>query len=667
MRNQISNTKLRQPRHQFVKLSWLKVLIQLFFLINIRNVIKCNFVFDSNVFLNKVNEYEQNHLYSKGTMIEIILFYYDASKTIQYNLWINISYSIQFRRNLCEICDPLKIQLSSYTVAQCISALSLYESFVDVKHHKNLNLNKKSLNIHNMIVEKIDNAQDILITIDTDTKHRNNRVLNLYFNIINDENIYKLITNLLKFDLSKFINPIKDIFEKIFTFDKIKCNNGNCNGSLVSGKTSTISVAFGNVDGPMICNSITRKCKKCQCKYFYGKKFNNGDMIIFNVLKYKYYEASSCTYFKTDIMDELANLLCGFTVPINVFPLLYNDRFYDKIQIIKNKLKSLNCSLGVRKRYDPIITYKVLIDSFFNYFLLKTLFYHCGFNEEIIITKTEILQVVNKKKEIRTKFSKGEPSKCEIHFRDRDIFNLLYRKYHKKINSIDCQMIGMAPVINYNLLLDHFLLYGDGGRPPAQLICRTPHNQFQCFYEQNLIQPYQINEHETIIKCNQCPFKGNQHILSFHICIDCALIFYDFQLRGIEINRYIEYIELKASKERVITLLKKTNSEKSLKELNDKFDIITKFINAFCKYAIKFESIEKQITGCNINTELVLRSSARLQNKPSQNYSDINDTNIYFDYIDENDNEAQYEENNNNNISQYNDIQINQTQCLVFL
>lgn len=668
MRSYYASIKLQSSRRQQCTLSCLQVLIDLFFNVSIKNVIKSNIEFDTIVFRNHVKEFEEKYPLSKQSIISIDLYYFDPTKTFEYNLWINIINSSSFKKSLCSITNPLKLNDNSYTLSQCIAALLLYNSLIDVINPKNLSLNKRSLIIYEMV--QINIKQDILIALESmQNKHRNNRILNIYYNILENKSLYNYMNNLCHFNISKFINPNTGLYDKIFTYPYQTCiieTDGNkCGGSLrINKNVSNIAVAFGNVDGPLISNSIGRICIKCNAKYSYQRIFHNGSIYILNLSDASYYSASNATFIKTDIMKELSNLLCGHTVPFNAFESIYNDRHYDKIQELTLRMKEIDCTLSYRKRYDPILTYKLMIESFFNYYLLLTIFQFLHQEPYIIVTKEEILHVIQKKQEIREKFSKTQPSTKPIHFRERDLFELLYQKYSKKIHAIETQIISIAPVIDYEIDINHFLSYGDGGRVPCQLLCRTPQNQFEAFYNKKLIKPYQLNPHEPIIKCNQCPWKGNKFIHSFIICIDDALIYYTYGLRGTLINHFIQFIELKISKKKLMDQLKKSNAEKTIIQINEKLNVINKCLHIYKAHKQKFEEIEMNITGTNIDIEYNIRSSARLQRNQPIQYAEP-ESDFFDENEDESDDELQQVELKEDESKE--DIPIDRNECLVFL
>lgn len=649
-----AKSKLKQPIAYTSLLSWLLVLIEIFVLHEIHNVIKETPQFILEDFHKSVKK-KQKEMKGNDSKVNIELFYCNSEQNLEQNLFVNVFKSIQFRRKLLFLNKNIEYPHNVYTLSQCISAYLLHSSISFTAYHKNLNLNKRSLLLHDIVSHQL-NSNENFITIETKKIHKNNKILNLYQNMLQSKDVLNFISSICNFNISNFLDLKNNIGEKIFAFNNSTCDA--CKSNLILCKHYGIikCVAFDNLNGPIIGLTFLRHCPYCKSKFCYNRKYDPaGNITIYDVTKFDFFGTRNSTYFHKDLLYEVCGWNIGNCVPIYRFSDIYNDRFHQKIKDVADLLKAKGDTLGHRKRYDAVLTYKILKEAFYLYWLLTILFKH-NIGEKIIITYNEIAHVLNKKKEIREKFCKLKETKSKFQLSETDIFNLLYEKYYNLISNIHPQIIQVVPVTNYKIETRHFLIQGDGGRKPAQLLCRIPVKYFKRFGDNNI--------ECGIIKCPNNPFNGNKHYHSFYVCVNCALTLYDLGLHATEINKFIEWIELKESKQRIITSMKKTNDASTLKELEMKLNHVNYFLTVvYKKFESKFIDIATKILQSDQNTDFVLRRSERLKMKcnNNNNNNDLNYNNnneLLDNFV-----ESKYDEDDESDADNDNDCDDNNNDC----
>ena len=133
-----------------------------------------------------------------------------------------------------------------------------------------------------------------------------------------------------------------------------------------------IGVYFSNKEGPIICVTYKRECKKCNIIYHKGYYQNdNGDQVFESLAHSVAYHITDYTYFDTQLFDELNLWQLTDGVGFSSFTDKYNNRFKEEIEHTSLILSNLNQNIGKRNSTKPSLVATRLQDAYYFYYVQK--------------------------------------------------------------------------------------------------------------------------------------------------------------------------------------------------------------------------------------------------------------------------------------------------------
>ena len=279
------------------------------------------------------------------------------------------------------------------------------------------------------------------------------------------------------------------------TFETHLTNCCSCNSKLirVTKNGGTISVSYGELEGPKVGISYKKKCSNTNCgiTYTYGEITTNEKIIKNQLSNLEYYELTQHTYFKKSMFEIVQQYVLSGSGGIEKYVEWWNFKHRHAIKSISQQLQKLDQNLG--KRITPQLCKNRMSDAFYLATLQQELENQLQLTLEIPLTMKQ--QIIEKKisrinihrssqnsatssqnsETLSQNSSMSSKKKLKTTVTPEDMFNFLYEKYEDDINNIDSEILSKVPIDSKGKVYPgHFVCVIDGNAKNCRKICAYP-------------------------------------------------------------------------------------------------------------------------------------------------------------------------------------------------